>query len=194
MELPEQQIQGLGFAFNEATLLGIEASPERKIVGATFAVLTLPENGPAPKDSRVQVIFSPVSRIAASLRLGRWDDRKAKVEEFKVEQLLEISQTFRCPIYGWEFFNLEAEKFYWRDKLSLDWRSGDDKFPNSFSFSQDGGTRQLNVCVWFDNLAIRRSDGSAIALDEFITGGKRWWDAMYAGDPRTAGSGIFPAK
>jgi hypothetical protein len=194
MKLSEQQIQGLGVALNEATLLGIEASPERQLVGATFAVLTLPENGPAPQDSRVQFVFNSAGRIAASLRLGRWDDRAAKVEKFSVDQFLQIAQSFRCPIYGWEFFNLDSQKFDWLDRLSLDWRGANDEAQNSFSFSQDEGTRHLDVCVWFDSITIRNPDGSEMALEEFIAGGKRWWDALYARDPRTESSGIFPTK
>ena len=195
MELSEQHIQGLGVALNEATLLGIEASPAKRLVGATFAVLTLPESGPAPKDSRFQFVFDPVGRIAASLRLGRWDDRAAKVEKFSVEQLLEIAQSFKCPIYGWEFFDIHEKDFPpWSDRLSLDWRSGEDGLSHSLSFSQDGGTRHLDGCVWFDSFTICRPDGNELALEEFIAGGKRWWDALYAGDPRTEGSGIIPAK
>jgi hypothetical protein len=31
-----------------------------------------------------------------------------------------------------------------------------------------------------------------IALDDFAAGGVRWWDGLYANDPRTAGHGIAP--
>jgi hypothetical protein len=194
MKLSEQQIQELGVALNEATLLGIEASPERKLVSATFAVLTLPESGSPPQDTRVQIVLNSVDRIAASLRLGRWDDRSAKVEQIRIEQLLEIAQSFRRPIYGWEFFNLDTTKFDWFDRLSLDWRGANAEPQNSFSFFQDGGTRHLDVCVWFDSFTIRNPDGGEIPLEDFISGGKRWWDAMYARDSRTEGRGIFPVK
>ncbi|HTR40947.1 MAG TPA: hypothetical protein VMH87_04975 [Pseudomonadales bacterium] len=193
MKLSEEQIQGLGLALNEATLLGMEASPERQLAGATFAVLTLPVEGPSPQDSRVQFIFNSVSRIAASLRHGRWDDLAAKVEKFGIEQLLEVVQRFRCPIYGWEFFNLDTQKFNWFDKLSLDWREKGNP-ANSLSFFQDGGTCHLDICLWFEDFTIKTPQGNEIALEEFIAGGKRWWDAMYAGDPRTQGTGIVPSK
>ena len=194
MILSEEQIHGLGVALNEATLLGIEASPERKLVGATFQVLTLPEKGSSPPDSRVQFIFNSVGRIAASLRLGRWDDRAAKVEKFGIGQLLQIAESFRCAIYGWEFFNLDAQKFDWLERLSLDWRGQNDESLNSFSFSQDGGVRHLDICVWFESFVIRTPQSDEIELDQFIAGGKRWWDGLYAGDSRTAGKGIFPSK
>lgn len=194
MNFLKEQIYGLGVALNEATLLGVEAASERKLVGATFSVLTLPERGASPPDTRVQFIFNSVSRIAASLRLGQWNDRTAKVEKFEVEELLQVAESFRCPIYGWEFFNLDIAKFYWLDRLSLDWRQGDNSSANSFSFSQDGVNRHLNVCIWFESFIIKTPQGNEIALEEFIAGGKRWWDRLYNGDPQTEGKGIFPLK
>jgi hypothetical protein len=171
MKLSNEHIRGLGLALNEATLLGIEANPEKRRVGATFDVLTLPEDGSSPQDTRIQFIFDSVGRIAASLRLGRWNDLTAKVESFGIEQLLQVAQNFRCPIYGREFFNLDDQKLDWLGRLSLDWRS-DDGGSNSFNFFQDGGTRHLDICVWFDRVTIRDSKGEEITLDNFIAGGK----------------------
>jgi hypothetical protein len=192
--LSKEQIQGLDVALNEATLLGIETRTEKQLVGATFRVLTLPESGPSPQDSRVKFLFNGVGRIAASYRHGRWNDRTAKLEIFSVEQLLQIAQSFCCAIYGWEFFNLEDKEFDWLDRLSLDWRGNANGLSNSFTFSQDGGNRHLDCCVWFDAITIHTPEGTVISLEEFIAGGKRWWDALYAGDPRANGFGIFPMK
>jgi hypothetical protein len=39
------------------------------------------------------------------------------------------------------------------------------------------------------------NDGAPVeefALEEFAAGGVRWWDGLYANDPRTAGHGIAP--
>jgi hypothetical protein len=59
-------------------------------------------------------------------------------------------------------------------------------------FQDAGSERNLGLLVWFDDLEIRDSDGALVALDQFIADGKRWWDALRAGDPRTAGRGIVP--
>jgi len=56
----------------------------------------------------------------------------------------------------------------WRDRLSLD------------------------VRVWFSSLRVTRSTGEEIPPQEFIDGGVRWWDGLYAGDPRSGGEGIAP--
>ena len=48
------------------------------------------------------------------------------------------------------------------------------------------------LCVWFDQLAIRSPRGADIPIDSFVASGKRWWDAFYAGDERTRGFGMAP--
>lgn len=57
---------------------------------------------------------------------------------------------------------------------------------------QGGGSRILDFRAWFDELSLHDESGTEIPVSEFIDGGTRWWDAMYAGDPRTEGVGIYP--
>ena len=196
MRLSQEQIHGLGVALNEASLLGLEVSGERRLAAATFAVLTLPQTGPPPQDARVQFQFHGVGRLAASLRNGRWDDAKAPVETFPLERLLEVVQSFRgLPIYGWEFFDVHDKAFSkWADRLSLDFRCSFGASEHSIMLFQDGGDRILDICIWFDELTIHHPCGSIINIEDFIAGGKRWWDGLYAGDERVSGHGIFPAK
>ena len=52
--------------------------------------------------------------------------------------------------------------------------------------------RHLDLWIWFDNMLIRDASGNTIELSDFIAGGQRWWDALYAGDSRTAGHGVIP--
>ncbi len=50
---------------------------------------------------------------------------------------------------------------------------------------------------WFDRLVIGRQVGDRlepVAIDEVASAGKRWWDAMYAGDARVTDAGIYPLK
>jgi hypothetical protein len=42
MHLSQEDIDGIGIALNEATLLGAEVDPERALAGLTFSVLSLP--------------------------------------------------------------------------------------------------------------------------------------------------------
>lgn len=198
MDLTEDQRRGLGVALNEATLLGVEVDPVRRRAGITLQVLTLPaEEGAAPpEDSRVQMLLHPVGRVAASLRAGAWDDAKAPVERFALDQLLRVVQSFGgAPIYGWEFIDRTDDKFtQWSDRLSLDVRSGVDGMSHTLDLFQEGNKRHLDLRIWFDELTLRSPRGDTIPLDEFIAGGTRWWDGLFSNDPRTQGHGIGPIK
>ena len=188
----------LGVALNEADLLGFEVDPARLIAAATFRVLTLPTEGPPPDDRRVQMLFRPVGRVAASLRNGFWNDEAAEVVPFVLSELLSVVQSFGGqPIYGWKFFDIhDKELAQWGNRLSLDWRSGPDGLSRSIAVFQESGAepaRHLDLCVWFDELEVRRPDGVVVPPEEFAAGGRRWWDGMHAHDKRTEGHGIFPA-
>ncbi len=194
----EELRQELGVALNDSELLGFEVDPARRIAGATFRVLTLPADGPPPEDRRVQLPFRPVGRVAASLRNGLWNDETAEVVPFALGELLGVVQGFEGqPVYGWEFFDVhDGELARWGNRLSLDWRSGADGLSRSIAVFQSSGAgtpRHLDLCIWFDELEIRRPDGAVIRLEEFAAGGRRWWDGLYARDKRTEGHGIFPA-
>ena len=194
--LNERRRIGLGIALNEATLLGLEVDAQNRIAAATFRVFTLPKKGPSPADSRVQLLFRPVGRVAASLRNGRHDDPDAEVVPFPVEDLLANVQSFDgLPVYGWEFFDAH-EKAITKlgDRLSLDWRSGEDGISHSIYLFQDPGNRTLDIWVWFDELQVRDTEGNVIPIDSFIAGGNRWWEAFYKGDERTGGHGMTVLK
>lgn len=195
MELTESQKHGLGVALNEATLLGIELDTQRRLVGATFGVLTLPPNGGSmPDDRRVQFILAPVGRVAACLRQGRWDDSAAPVVPMAPSDLLAVVQSFGgLPIYGWEFFDVaEQELPALGPRLSLDWRSEPGGTAHFIRLFQDAPDRHLDIRVWFDALVIRDPRGAELSIDEFVSGGRRWWDAFYRRDPRTQGFGLMP--
>jgi hypothetical protein len=194
MPLTEEQSGGLNVALNESTLLGFEVNSRHRVAGATFSVFTLPESGPVPEDRRVQIVFRPVGRVAASLRSGRWDDPDAEVVPFDLAELLPTVQSFGAlPVYGWKFIDVHTKELAkWGDRLSLDWWTGVDGRSHSITVFQDSGDRILDLCMFFDGLQIRDPEGREIPLESFIAGGKRWWDAFFAGDERTKGFGMGP--
>jgi len=196
MSLTEEQRNGLDVALNESDFLGVEVDPERRIAAATFRVLTLPEVGSPPEDRRFQFLFNRVGRVAASLRDGSWDDPSAPVVPFFLEDLLSIVQSFGgLSIYGWEFIDVhEKELAKWGDRLSLDWNPGSPNCPHSITVFQEDGKRNLDICIWFEGLEIRNSNGSAVSIDDFVAAGKRWWDGFYKGDDRTNSYGMVPIK
>jgi hypothetical protein len=194
MKLTQEDIDGLDVALNEATVLGFEVSDQHRAAAATFEVLTLPEQGDPPEDERVQFLFAPIGRIAASLRLGRWDDDTAQVVPFTVDQLLRVVQDFGGqPIYGSEFFDIHQKYFSrWADRLSVNCLWEPESVSHSITLFQEGNNKHLDICLWFDDFIIKDSNGNEIPLANFIAGGKRWWDALYSGDKRTEGHGIIP--
>ena len=195
MSLADDQKRGLGAALEEAVLLGVEVDADLRCAAATFSVLTLPEHGPAPEDPRVQFRFERVGRVAASLRSGRWDDASAAVVPFRLEELLPTVQGFGgLAVYGGRFFDCEGDFATWQDRLSLDWRSDAGDLIHSISLFQEGHDRHLDLRICFGDLEIRSPSGEPIDFDDFYEGSKRWWDGLFAGDPRSTGAGITPLE
>ena len=190
MALSKALKDGLSNALNEATLLGTEIDTERDIASVTFSVLILPTVGPPPDDRRMQFLFYFVGRVAASLRLGAWDDKNAEVEPFDIGRLPSVVRSFKQPVSGWEFFDLDEDFLQWKDRLSLNYCSDKGSMTQSITLSQAGPNRHLDLRIWFDTLGLWDASGEFVEIDDFIAGGARWWDGLYSGDPRTAGEGI----
>jgi hypothetical protein len=113
-----------------------------------------------------------------------------------VGELLATVQSFGgLSIFGWEYIDVHAKQLEkWGDRMSPNRTSGDDGLSHSITVFEDSGDRILDLCVWFDNVEVRDPQGRSIPLDSSIAGGKRWWDAFYAGDERTKGYGMAPLK
>ncbi len=196
MSFTDQQRNGLDTLLNEADLLGFEVDPDRKIGSATFNILTLPEVGPAPTDSRYQLLLHPVTRVVASLRQTQHESEREVVKSFALEELLRVVESFGGqPIYGWEFFDVHDKTLAEiAGRVSLDWPPGNESASHSLSVFQSSDDRILDFCIWFDSLLIRNADGEGVPIDVAIEGAERWWERMYAGDPRTDGRGIVPGS
>jgi len=194
--LTEEQKIGLGIALNEASLLGVSVDPESESAVVTFAPLSLPAEGPAQEGYEVRFLLKAVGRVVASLRMGRWNDPAARVASINLGELQSTVQSFEgLPIYGWEFFDTAdfgIESLGGR--ISLDWSGETGDTSHSLMLFQEGPDRHLDLFLWFDSFEIRGQNGDPIPIDAFIEGGKRWWDGLRCGDPRTKGQGIFPLK
>jgi hypothetical protein len=117
------------------------------------------------------------------------------LRDLRVEDLSKMVDLFAGErIYAWEFFDVEEDSLNEPDdeRFFLDWKAGeDDGTADSLSVLPYDELDLVGLRVWFDDLEIRRIDGSPLALGEFIMGGQRWWDAFYARDLRTQGFGLF---
>jgi hypothetical protein len=186
--LSPDEVAGLGVALNEAEWLGAEIDERRRLAGLTFSTLTLPPSGPPPDDRRVQILLEPVGRVVAV-----HTSPAGGVVPLRLNDLLPAVQSFGgCPIYGWEFIDVP---FAEPSEKSCDVTLGPGGSRHVLHVFQESGDRgALQLWLWFDDLALRTPAGAPIALDEFIAGGRRWWDGFFAGDTRTSGEGMFPLK
>jgi hypothetical protein len=187
---------GLNIALSEATCLGLAVDTEAATLSLDLEVLTLPADGPAPQDYQVKLTFTGLGRVAASLRIQKWDDLAATVLPLQLDGLDEAIRSFGGGrLHGWEFIDVDESGWaLWSELLSFDTKI-DDRVPaHVLEFSQEEGIdpRELDVRVWFDGMTIRDAAGHEIPLPEFIEGGVRWWAAHDAGDPRTMRPGIVP--
>jgi len=197
MEISDGLKGDLNTALNESDWLDIGVDSELRVARFLLRVLTLPEVGNAPADRRVVLRCDGVGRVAASLRGGRWDDDQAPVEKVSLDGLSEVVRSFGGQsIYGWEFIDPSDRSWgRWGKRLSLDaviGASGGTHVIELFQESGTGPARHLDLRVWFDELSVTRAEGQPISLEEFAAGGTRWWDALYARDPRAHGHGIAP--
>jgi len=187
--------EDLGMALNEAGLLFVKCEKDLRRILVGVNVLSLPEHGPESDDRRRLLELRRVSRIVCSYRGGHWDDEDAPILGLATEQLSEVIVDFgQDPIYGWEFVDVGDEHFgRWAGRLSLDetWAEGGS---HTIDLFQDAADRILDIRIWFEDLEVRTSGGDRIPLGSFARGGRRWWDARYAGDERAADHGIFPLR
>jgi hypothetical protein len=193
MQLSEDDVRGLDVALNEATWLGLSVDLENGRAAATLAVLGLAESGPPPDDRRVQLLMQPLGRIAVSYRSGRWNDESAEVLPITVEDLEKITIERPTSVYGWGFINREAKEPIagWRQPLSLDVVLDKDACAISLDLQHDTD-KFLGVRLWFDRFRLFTPNRAEIDMAAFIAAGKRWWEGLYSGDPRTEGFGIYP--
>lgn len=197
MSLEGELRQGLGVALNESRWLDVHVDGRRGEVRALLHVLTLPEQGPEPKDPRRVLRCWGVSRLAVSLRPGPLADDEVPAEPLDLGALSAAVRSFGAqPIYGWEFVDPPLSYIErWADRLSLDEVLGEPKGDeHRLYLFQEEAERCLELCAWFEDLTITDGKARTVPVEDFLAGGRRWWDALYAGDRRVQGHGIVATR
>jgi hypothetical protein len=194
--LSDDNRRGLNTALNESRLLSVQVDRRAHTATAWFDVLTLPTAGPPAANTVIGLVLGGVTRVAVSLREGLWNDETALVTPVTLDRLDAVVRAFGGQsIYGWEFIDPTEESWAdWRGRLSLDEALSAGASQHVVQLFQEGAdtARILDLRLWFTDLGVVDRDGRHITLEQFVAGGRRWWDALYAGDPRTAGHGIVP--
>jgi len=173
----------MNVALNEASFLGLAVDMSRLAIGIELEPLRLPQED----QGQIGLRLFPIGRLAASLV-----ERGVTTKDLTVDQLSAAVASFGGrPIYGWEFFNPPSSSLNsWLDRLSLDVPGDPRSLNHCLHLFQETRERSLDVGIWFAELA---STGPR-SLDDIAAAGKRWWDAVAAGDTGTAESGIHSLK
>lgn len=190
--MTEETAEGVGVALTEANWVTADLDDSTSTLTLGFDVLSLPERGPMPSDRRRVLVLTGVSRVVASHRDGRWDDPSAPTLPLQVNGVTDVIAEFgQLPVYG-DFVDAGDRKFSnWKGRLSFDVRcEGGGR--HTLDLFQENGHRILDLRAWFDSLRVTDRWGTTIDISDFISDGVRWWDALYANDPRTQGLGIIP--
>lgn len=195
MDLDEALWRGLDVAINEADFCDMRINERRGEVQLLLVVLTLPEQGPEPKDRRRLVCCGSVARIVAALRHETGHDGRTPVEPLSLPDLPAVVRSFGCqPVYGWQFIDVGGEATgSWREVPSIDFSVGKGRGSHSIDLFQEGindDRRRFDLRVEFDELSVLDQKGREMPLEEFVAGGRRWWAAFQANDPRTEGHGL----
>lgn len=192
MELDQATCCGLGVALNEADLVDVVVDPAHRTATVT---LLAPHLSAATGWRTIQLLLSPVVRVAASLRRGAWNDERAATQAFDLADLSAVVRSFGAQaIYGWEFFDQPASsRASWADRLSFDWRvAGPAPARHTLDLFQEGPARHLDLCLWFDDLEILDERGLRLDVADFVAAGTNFWQALQRRDPQVVGRGLFP--
>ncbi|MBO9683460.1 MAG: hypothetical protein J7502_12460 [Flavisolibacter sp.] len=172
--------EGLNYALNEASILGLDLDLSRRAVFVTFSPIAILTDGTLPADNRFLFAFRKVGRIAASLT----PERDGKALEFEPSQLSDELDEFKNEqIYGWEFID-NGEKLFedWQDNKSFDLiLSNDfDKQHTIDLFQEDKcSNKSIDLRIWFQNIDIYDSGLQKVSIQTFNENGKRGWDKLY---------------
>lgn len=121
-------------------------------------------DGPDVDDPRLQVILHPVSRVAGLLTRPSPEGRVV-IERFDESQLPLVVDRFDGPVPTEVRLDGPApEPSTWAPELSLE---GASNAPDGRSHTLDlllegPGGRRLRLAVWFDELELRRPDGTSV--------------------------------
>ena len=196
MPLTAEQVDGLGVALNEASWHDLQLDAASASVSALMTVLSRDRDGFEASDPRRTLRFTGVSRVVASYRPGRGDDASAAALPLEPDGLRELlRRNGGTPVYGWGFIDSDDPSWPgWRTRLSLDLLLGGPGGHHVTLFQDLQGKAHLDLRAWFSDVTVFDGQGTGVDLDEFIAGGVRWWDAMYAGERSDLAPGIVALR
>lgn len=148
-------------------------------------VLARDEHGDEVADPRRTLRLTGCARLVASYRI---EDELRPLDTDGLRELLR--RNGGTPVYGWEFVDVADPE--WLARPSLDLALGGPGGHHLTLFQDLQGKADLDLRVWFADLAVLDGSGARLALDEVIAAGRRWWEAMHAGERSDLAPAIVP--
>lgn len=194
MALTDEQVVGVNVALNEAAFLTIDPSGiDHGRVAVVVRPLSWDDEADEPAYPVVHAVLTGVRRLWASYRPAPWDDETVDPVPLDLAALLGVLDDLGpVDLDGWTHIDGNWPSWaLWQHRPSLDLAvPGPDGTPapahhvNLVKETNDDLPRTLQLCLWFDDLAVTTATGEPIGLDAFIDGGRRWWTAFHGNDPR----------
>lgn len=176
----DDRLAAVARLLRDAVLLGAEVDVRYRVLALTVEPTadahpdgpargrpdaTPPADG-AVVDPRLQVLLHPASTFLASLRVEDGDDRR--VEAFGVEQLPDVVHALDGPVMADPVFGLpRPAEGEWGPRPSLEGRSSapDGTF-HRLRVEATRGARRFGLFATFDDVEVRRPDGSEVELPD----------------------------
>jgi hypothetical protein len=183
-------------SLNEADVLGIRLDPAGAWCDLLLHVLALPETGPLDPDARRILRLT----LPAQLRVLLRTDQTGSAGYGPVIPLADLdavedffaSLSWSGSMYGWKFLDNPSLTHDWpiQPSLTVAVRPGAGSH-SLYWFNEcgreEGGTNVaycIEGTVTFEDLEILRADATPQPLDEFIVGGRHYWQALHSRDAR----------
>jgi hypothetical protein len=179
----------LNVVLEEARLRGVEYDRLRRSFMVDLGVLKLPSSEGETHELLVQLRLWPVGRVLATLT-----DVSGRPISLTLSELTsEVACFGGLALYGGAFFDVPPPAKA-TSEPRLDVALSDSPSMHSIYLFQQNAHKVVDVWIWFDDLEFRNMDGKLLQPSWLVTEAKRWWDALWTGDPRTAKAGIYPIK
>ncbi|MBW3659354.1 MAG: hypothetical protein KY457_11995 [Actinobacteria bacterium] len=148
----------------DARVWGLELETGFRVLAATVEVeVGRHPDGPTVDDPRLQVLFHPVARVAALLTRQE-PGGPVTIERFGEAQLPLVVDRFDGPVPSRVVLDGRPDPSGWAPELSLEGASSaPDGRSHALELALEGpGGRHLRLAVWFDEIELRRPDGTVI--------------------------------
>lgn len=180
-EINQDIRDGINYALNEATIIGVDFTESHKTISVTFYPIAIQNNGTIPADNRFLFSFRNVARIACSLT----NEPDTDAIKFDPNELGEKMSEFKNEsIYGWEFIDNDENLVFqqWKDNVSFDTilNTQYGKQHTIDLFQEDKYSKKtIDIRVWFESIEIFDSNLELYDTQTFIDNGKRGWEKLY---------------